>query len=163
MTDVTPKSKDAGTEADRTLAQERLIEAPRELVFKAFTDPAHLPRWFGPKGFTITTHAIDLRPGGSWHYDMHGPDGTDYPNFMRFLEIATPDRLVYDHGESPDGPPHFQVTVTLTPEGAGTRVRMQSLFPTVEACEAVKGFGAVELGQQTLAKLAELVEGLTER
>ena len=149
----------AATDADREVVLERVFDAPRALVFKAWTDPGHLPHWFGPRGFTVTTHAIDVRGGGSWHFIMHGPDGTDWPNFMRFLEITPSERLVYDQGESPDGPAHFRVTVTLTDEPGGkTRMRMQSIFPTAEACAAVKGFGAVELGYQTLEKLAQRLQ-----
>lgn len=149
-------------EADRELVLERVFDAPRALVFKAWTDPAHLPVWFGPKGFTCTTHAIDVRPGGAWHFDMHGPDGTDYPNFMRFLTIEPNERITYDHGALPDEPAHFQGTVTFADEPGGrTRLRMRNLFPTAEARAAVEGFGAVELGYQTLEKLAERLAATT--
>jgi uncharacterized protein YndB with AHSA1/START domain len=145
------------TASDREIVQERVFDAPRALVFKAWTDPQHLPSWFGPKGFTCTTHAIDVREGGSWHFDMHAPDGKAWPNFMRFLEVVPNERLVYDHGAEPDGAPHFRVEVTFADEGVRTRLVQRSTFPTAEACEAVKGFGAVELGGQTLDKLAARV------
>lgn len=151
---MTEATRSADVESDRVIIQDRVFDAPRALVFKAWTDAAHLPHWFGPKGFSVTTQAIDIRPGGAWQFVMHGPDGTDFANFMRFEEIVPEERLVYAHGESPDGPAHFHVTVTFTAEGAKTRLRMRSVFPTAEACAAVKGFGAVELGQQTLDKLA---------
>ena len=72
-----------------------LIDGPPDLVFEAFTDPGHLDRWYGPNGFTVTTHAFEFRPGGTWDFTMHGPDGTDYPNWIEWLEIipARADRL----------------------------------------------------------------------
>lgn len=155
MTDATQTQ---APEAARELVLERVIDAPRALVYQAFTTPAHLNHWFGPKGFTITTKAIDVRPGGSWDFVMHGPDGKDWPNFVRYLELEPNARLLYDHGESADGPAHFRVTVTFEDEGVRTRMRMRSLFPTVEGCEAAKGFGAVELGYTTLEKLAARVD-----
>lgn len=158
MTELTHNP--AEVDADRVIVLERVFDAPRSLVFRTWTDARHLPRWMGPKGFTITTHAIDVRPGGSWNYIMHGPDGTNYDNFMRFLEIVPNERLVYDHGETPDGPPHFRVTVTFEEEGAKTRMRHRMVFPTAAAVEVVKGFGAVELGYQTLDKLAEQIKEL---
>lgn len=146
--------------SDREIVQERIIDAPRALVYKAWTDPAHLPNWFGPQGFRCTTRAIDVRPGGAWTFTMHGPDGKDWPNHMQFLAMEAPARIVYDHGEEPGGTPHFQVVVTFEDLGVRTRLIQRSTFPTAEACEAVKDFGAVELGQQTLNKLAERVAGM---
>lgn len=68
----------------------RTIDAPRDLVFDAWTDPAHVGQWWGPDGFTTTTHEIDIRPGGVWRFTMHGPDGVDYPNEIAFEEIVPP-------------------------------------------------------------------------
>ena len=138
----------------RELVMTRDFDAPRELVFKAFTDPKHLGKWWGPRGFSTTIHEMDARPGGMWRFMMHGPDGTDYPNRITYLEVVPPERLLYDHGTD-DEPKQFRVTVTFVEQGGKTRLTMRSLFPSVEACERVKGFGAVELGQQTLEKLAE--------
>ena len=66
----------------RSIIGTRVFDAPRELVFSAFTDPKHLAEWWGPNGFTTTTHAFDLRPGGKWRFVMHGPDGRDYQNLI---------------------------------------------------------------------------------
>ena len=71
----------------------RVFDAPRDLVWAAWTDPAHLAQWWGPDGFTTTTSAYDLRPGGTWRFMMHGPDGSDYPNRITFDEIVRPERL----------------------------------------------------------------------
>ncbi|MDB5100669.1 MAG: hypothetical protein JWM80_5090 [Cyanobacteria bacterium RYN_339] len=143
------------TASDREIVQERIIDAPRALVYKAWTDPAHLPVWFGPKGFSCTTQAIDLRVGGHWTFTMHGPDGKDWPNHMAFAVMEAPSRLEFQHGAAPgEG---FQVVVTFEDLGVRTRLRQVITFPSAEECAAVKGFGAVELGQQTLDKLAERV------
>jgi uncharacterized protein YndB with AHSA1/START domain len=140
--------------ADRELVMTRLINAPRERVFAAYTDPAQLPKWWGPNGFTTVTREIDVRPGGLWRFVMHGPDGTDYDNRIRYREIVAPERLVYSHDSDVDNDPKgFEVTVTFEAEGDRTRVTMRSLFATAAMVEMVKGFGAVELGQQTLGRL----------
>jgi uncharacterized protein YndB with AHSA1/START domain len=92
------KSKRAGppaeSVADRKLVLSRVYDAPRELVWKAMTDPGHVVHGWGPKGFSNTLHKLDLRPGGVWSHTMHGPDGTDYPNRSVFIEIVKPKRLV---------------------------------------------------------------------
>jgi uncharacterized protein YndB with AHSA1/START domain len=66
---------DATSSVDREIITSRVYDAPRELVFKAWTDPKHIARWWGPNGFTTTIHEMDVRPGGAWRFIMHGPDG----------------------------------------------------------------------------------------
>lgn len=141
--------------AGRELVLTRVFNAPRELVFEAYSRAEHLDRWFGPRGFTTTTHAMDFRVGGAWSFTMTAPDGTVYPNYVLYREIDRPSRLVFDHGSSAERPDHFHVTITFTEEEGGTRVTQRSLFPTAEARAAVEKFGAVELGHQTLEKLGE--------
>src|SRR4051812_41260515 len=89
----------------------RVYDTPAKTVWDAWTDPKQVAQWWGPRGFTLTTHSKDLRSGGTWHYTMHGPDGTDYPNRTRYLEVEKYSRLVYDHGGHDDRPPMFRVTV----------------------------------------------------
>src|SRR4051812_33255465 len=91
-------------DADRELVQERTFDAPVGLVWKAFTDAKHLDPWWGPNGFRNQTHAMELKVGGTWRYTMHGPDGKDWPNWIRYLEIVPNQRLVYDHGGEGDDP-----------------------------------------------------------
>lgn len=141
--------------ADREIVMTRVFNAPRELVFEAYTRPEHVDRWFGPRGFTTVTRSMDFRPGGAWSFTMTAPDGTVYPNYVLYHEIDRPNRLVFDHGSSARKPDQFHVTITFTDEEGGTRVTQRSLFPTPEARAAVVKFGAIELGQQTLEKLAE--------
>jgi len=84
--------------ADREIVITRELDAPRELVFEAFTDPKHIAQWWGPTGFTNTIRSMDVRPGGVLRFVMHGPDGVDYVNEIRYIEITTPPRLVHRHG-----------------------------------------------------------------
>lgn len=147
--------------AGREMVLTRVFDAPRELVFQAFTDPAHLPHWYGPHFFSNTVHAIDVRPGGVFRYTMHGPDGTDWPNRISYREITRPERIVYDHGEDVDDDPNaFHVTVTFSAEDGGTRVTMRTVFNTAEQLAAAKGFGAEKLGYQTLERLAERLKAM---
>ena len=149
------------TTAEREIVVSRTIDAPRELVFEAFTAVRHLSRWWGPEGFTTTTEAFEFRVGGEWVFVMHGPDGTDYDEHITWTEIAPPERIALLHGESRDDPSAFESVLTFDPEGAGTRIEMRTLFPTRELRdEAVAKYHAVEGGRQTLAHLAAYVVGL---
>ena len=153
---------ETGSTADREIVQERVFEAPRELVWRAFTDPKHIDKWWGPNGFRNRTHSSDFRVGGTWRFTMHGPDGRDWPNWIRYEEVSAPERLVYAHGGEGDEP-HFHVTVTLTELGKRrTKLTMRSVFPSAEAVAAVKKFGAVEGGRQTLARLAGFIPHLED-
>lgn len=139
--------------SDRTIEIVRVLKAPRELVFDAFTDRDHISSWWGPNGFTTTTSVKDVRPGGTWRFVMHGPDGTDYPNLITYTEVKRPERLRYDHGE-PDGLEQgFKVTVTFDEVKEGTRVRLSILLASPEQKAKVAAFGAIEGGQQTLERL----------
>ena len=141
--------------SDREIVLSREYDAPRELVWRAYTDPAHLPNWWGPNGFTNTVHEIDVRPGGRWRFIMHGPDGTDHPNRIVYQEVTRPERLVFLHGEDVDDDPGaFHVTVTFDDLDGRTRVTQRMLFATAAQKKGVEQFGAVELGKQTLDKLA---------
>jgi uncharacterized protein YndB with AHSA1/START domain len=73
----------------------RIFNAPRELVFKLWTDPKHIPHWWGPHGFTTTVQAMDVRPGGAWSFTMRGPDANDYPFVGEFVEVLAPERIVF--------------------------------------------------------------------
>jgi uncharacterized protein YndB with AHSA1/START domain len=142
---------------DREIVLSRVLAAPRELVFRAWTEKEHLSRWFGPKGFTTTTHEFDFRVGGRWRFDMIGPDGTVYTNRIVFLEIQRPERLLFDHGsDRDDDPGRFRVTLTFDVQSDGKTVfTLRQLHPTKAQRDAGIGFGAVEMGYQTLDKLAE--------
>ena len=89
---------------DHEIVISRVISAPRELVFEAFTEVRHLSRWWGPEGITTTTRAFEFRVGGEWDFVLHGPDGTDYPEWICWTEIAPPERIALLHGESRGDP-----------------------------------------------------------
>ena len=143
--------------ADREVVQERVFDAPRELVWEALTDPKHVVHWWGPNGFTLTIEQMDVRPGGVWRFVMHGPDGQDYKNRIEFLEVVRPERMVFVHGgEDVDVAADFRTTVTLVERGGKTRLTMLALFPSAEARErVVREHDAIEGGKQHLARLAE--------
>jgi uncharacterized protein YndB with AHSA1/START domain len=148
---------------DREIVFTRVFDAPRGLVWKAWTDPARVVKWWGPRGFTNTTENMEVKPGGVGRYVMRGPDGTDYPNRSKYKEVKEPERLVYKHGGAADTEPvNFQTTVTFDEEGAGrTRVTMRAIFPSERAREfVVKTYGAAEGGKQHLARLGEHLASL---
>jgi uncharacterized protein YndB with AHSA1/START domain len=140
---------------DREIVLSKVFDAPRDLVFRAWTEREHFTRWFGPKGFSIVMHEHDARVGGRVRFDMTGPDGTRYTNRMVFLEVTPPARLIFDHGSDKDDDVHkFRVTVTFDSQSDGkTVVTLRQLHPTKAQRDAGIGFGAVELGYQTLDKL----------
>ena len=143
----------------RSIIGMRLFDAPRDLVFKAWTDPKHLAQWWGPNGFTTTTSAFDLRPGGVWRFVMHGPDGRDYQNRITFEEIVPPERIVYRHDGGDDVEPvQFKQTVIFEDFGGKTRITWQGDFPSAaERDRVIKEYGADKGLVQTLSRLAEYV------
>src|SRR5919199_2033709 len=144
--------------ADREIVISRVIRAPREVVFEAFTEVRHLSRWWGPEGFTTTTRAFEWRVGGEWVFVMHGPDGTDYQEWISWTEIAPPERIAMLHGEFRGDPNAFESALTFTGDGTATRIEMRTVFPTQELRDdAVEKYSAIEGGRQTLGNLAGYV------
>jgi uncharacterized protein YndB with AHSA1/START domain len=147
----------------RSIIGMRIFSAPRDLVFSAFTDPKHLAQWWGPNGFTTTTHSFDFRPGGVWRFVMHGPDGRDYQNRITFDEIVRPERLIYHHdgGEEVE-PVEFSQTLTFEDLGDNlTRLTWHGQFPTAEARgRVIKDYGADKGLVQTMARLDEYVAAM---
>ena len=150
--------------ADREIVISRVIDAPRELVFEAFTEFRHLSRWWGPEGFTTTTRSFEFRVGGEWDFVLHGPDGTDYPEWIRWLRIDPPERIALLHGESRDDPNAFESTLAFEPHGTTTRIVMRTVFPTKQLRdEAVEKYHAIEGGEQTLSNLAAYVAEIAQK
>jgi uncharacterized protein YndB with AHSA1/START domain len=143
--------------SDRELVFTRVFDAPRELLFEVWTDPNHLARWWGPRGFTITSLEMDARPGGVWRLIMHGPDGVDYKNRIVYLEVVKPELLVYKHaGEEKDEAITFTVTVTFEAAAGKTRLTMRMVFESAEARDfVVQTYGAEQGAVQTLERLQE--------
>ncbi len=142
-----PDAPEADDPTDRQFSNTRLFAAPRETVFRAWTVAEHLTRWWGPKGFTSTFHEFDPRPGGDWRFVLHGPDGKDFPNYTRFLEVS-PERIVLDH----ISPPQFQVTATFEEREGGTFLTFTQAFPTVQQKETIQKF-AYEANEQNFDRL----------
>jgi uncharacterized protein YndB with AHSA1/START domain len=146
------------TATEREIVATRVFHAPRELVFRMWTDREHISNWWGPRGFTTTTYEMDVRPGGVWRHVMHGPDGTDYENEIVYREIAEPELLVYSHVS----PPPFETIVTFTKVGDNTQVTARMLFESATLRDRVaREHGAVEGLHQTLERLEEQVSKMS--
>lgn len=154
----TPKISDPTTWAiDREIVLVRVLDASREAVFAAWTNADDFCQWFGPDGFSCTVREMDVRPGGRARFDMVAPDGTNYTNRFDYLDLVPGERMVFDHGSDiDDDPTRFRVTLTFDEQSDGkTVLTLRQLHPTAEQRTAGIGFGAVELGLQTLQKLAD--------
>jgi uncharacterized protein YndB with AHSA1/START domain len=139
------------------LTTTRILNAPPRTVWNAFTDPAHISRWWGPEGFSVTIHKMDFRTNGEWNLTMHGPDGTDYENRKIFLEISPPSRLVMLN----DGHPGHTLSVTFEPHEAGTLLTLHHRFTDqAEYDIATQKHGAAEGARQTLNRFAEFLSTL---
>ncbi len=143
----------------------RLLDAPRDLVWTVFSDPRHSAEWWGPDGFSLTTHSFDMRPGGVWRFVMHGPDGRDYQNRITFEEVVPPERLVYRHGGGKDVEPvQFKVAVTFEEAGGKTKLTWRMTFPTGRhRDEVIKTYGADKGMAQTLARLSRHLAGMGKK
>ena len=132
-----------------------MYDAPVATVWEAWTDSDQVAQWWGPRSFTLTTHGKELRPGGFWHYTMHGPDGVDYPNYTLYHEVVECAKLVYDHGGYHDRPPMFRVTVLFSESDGKTTMHMTMALPTAEQAEATRKMIKAVGGNTTWDRLAE--------
>lgn len=145
---------------DREIVITRLIQAPVKRVWEAVADTKQVVQWWGPNGFTNTTHQREFKTGGVWKHTMHGPDGTDYPNKSIYLEIVKHKRIVYTlaGGEKVKKGAHFIATWGFEALGDKTRVTIKMVCATKEERDhVVKAYGAIEGGKQTLGRLAKFV------
>jgi uncharacterized protein YndB with AHSA1/START domain len=144
----------ADSTADREIVVTRLIDAPRELVFEAFTEREHIEQWWAPRG--ATTHEMDVKPGGFWRYSQPGRGSSLTPFKVEFIEISKPTRLVYDYGtDAANAPEPVRTTVTFEDQDGKTKVTLQLLFATAaERKQAVK-YGAIVGAMQALETLAD--------
>jgi uncharacterized protein YndB with AHSA1/START domain len=144
--------------AEREIVLSRVFDAPRKMVWEAWTDPKQVGKWWGPNGFSTTIEEMDVRPGGVWRQVMHGPDGTDYPNESVFVDVVQYERLVYTlTGGFKGGPPvKMEKTTIFEDVAGGTRVTMRAVFDSAEARDQnVRDYGSIEGGKQTLERLAD--------
>jgi uncharacterized protein YndB with AHSA1/START domain len=152
---------EASNEADREIVVSRIIEAPRRLVFDAFTSATHLAQWSAPKGGKITTHAFDFKPGGVWDATIQGPDGSEYPNHFMWTEIAPPERIVWMYGMGKDDPHPVKTTLTLAERGATTEATLRLVFGTKEERdEKVAKYYAAQGAKASLDSLAKYLATL---
>ncbi|HVZ80258.1 MAG TPA: SRPBCC family protein [bacterium] len=140
----------------------RVYDAPVKMVWDAWTTD-QVGHWWGPRGFTITTHSKDIRPGGMWHYTMHGPDGVDYVNKTRYFEVEPFSKMVYDHGGNDEQKPLFRVTVLFKELDGKTHLDMTMALPTAEAAAETRKFIKKANGDSTWDRLAEYLEKGTSR
>jgi uncharacterized protein YndB with AHSA1/START domain len=133
----------------------RVYDAPARAVWDAWTIPEQVAMWWGPRGFTLTSHSKDLRVGGTWRYTMHGPDGVDYPNITTYFVVEPYQKLVYDHGATDDTPPLFRVTVTFTEANGKTTMDMIFALASPEAAAETAKFIKKAGGNATWDRLAE--------
>ncbi len=136
----------------------RVLNAPIQTVWDAWTDPEKVAKWWGPRGFTLTTHSKDLRPGGIWHYTMHGPEGVDYPNKTLYHEVEPCAKLDYDHGGYDERSPLFRVTVYFTEADGKTKMDMSLALSSPEVAEEMRRFIKKAGGDATWDRLAEYLE-----
>jgi len=143
---------------DRDVVITRLFDAPRERIWAAWTDPEQIVKWWGPRGFSLTIHEMDVRPGGVWRSTMHGPDGTDYLNDCVFTEVVPPARIAYrlTGGTTEARDTDALVSWTFEPLGRKTRLTLRMTFATPEARDhAARTYRVLEGGQETLGRLEE--------
>ncbi len=143
--------------AERTMLIQRVIKAPVPVVWGAWMNAESLPKWWGPDGFSCRTSRIDLRAGGEWVFDMIGPDGTVFPNHHKYGAVIPETRLDYTLHWGENGPKHADAWAMFEDLGGATKVTLGMVMATAKEYEDAKGFGAVELGLQTLGKLARIV------
>lgn len=139
----------------------RVYDAPVRTVWDAWTIPEQVENWWGPRGFTLTTHARDLRAGGSWRYTMHGPDGVDYPNVTTYYVVEPYRTLVYDHGATDDRPALFRVTVTFSEADGRTTMDLIFALSSPEAARETAKAIRQKGGNATWDRLAEHLEQTT--
>jgi uncharacterized protein YndB with AHSA1/START domain len=159
----------ARASAGHDLTLTRVIDAPRALVWRAWTDPDRLAMWWGPRGFTSPVCRIEARPGGAWHIDMQAPDGTVYPCRGTYVEVVEPERLVYTDVVDPNDPawagappPSCVHVIEFEDLGRKTRLTVTMRMATAAEREATARSGAMESWAEILDRLAAVMAGARE-
>ena len=143
--------------AGRTMVLQRVIRAPRSVVWGAWMNAETLPQWWGPDGFSCRTRRIDLRTDGEWVFDMIAPDGTVFPNHHRYGEVRPEERFGYELLWGENGPKHADAWASFEELDGETKVTLGMVFSSAAEFQEAKGFGAIELGLQTLGKLERFI------
>jgi uncharacterized protein YndB with AHSA1/START domain len=140
---------------------ERVFNAPRELVFRAWSDPEILKEWWGPKGWTLPVCKVDFRPGAVWHYCMEGPGGEKSWGKGIYREILPPEKIVYtdvfsdEEGNTAPGMPQMTISVDFIVEGSKTRVVSRTDFASRDELESLVKMGMLEGAGETWDRLDE--------
>lgn len=139
------------TSPDHEIVTIRVVKARRPLVFKAWSDPEHLKRWWGPHGFTNTFHVFDFREGGKWTFTMHGPEKGNYPNDCTFLKIREPELISWERQSKP----LFEVEVRFVVlSSSETQVIFKQIFQTAGECEKLRKY-VPEKNEENMDRLEE--------
>ena len=142
----------------RAIINVRVFNVSRDTVFNAWADPMLLAQWWGPAGFTNTFHEFEFKPGGTWKFTMHAPDGNNFHNTSVFEQIVKPERIVFQHLL----PMHkFQLTATFEDVDGRTKLTFHQLFETVEECERIRPF-VTEANEQNLDGLQHVISTKTD-
>jgi uncharacterized protein YndB with AHSA1/START domain len=163
---MSQKNNVAAASSEREFVMERIFDAPRELVFKAFSACERVSRWWGPKGWTLPVCQMDFRPGGVWFYCMRGPAGEDACGKATYREIVEPERIVYTDafadasGNVLAEMPQMVITLTFTEQDGKTTLTNRVEFASAADKEATLGMGMVEGLTQTLDRLEEYLAQL---
>lgn len=137
----------------------RIFDAPVKLVWEAWTDPNKVTKWWGPRGFTITTKSKELGAGGQWIYTMHGPDGIDYPNIATYFVVEPFKRLEYDHGTTETEKALFRVNVLFSEnKKKQTKMHLTMTFESPQIAKEMSGFIKMAGGNSTWDRLGEYLE-----
>lgn len=137
------------TTPDSEIVSSRVFNFPKELVFRAWSEPNHLKNWWGPAGFTNTFNQFDFRVGGKWSFIMHGPDKGNYANECEFIKIEKPSLIAWKRFSQPI----FQVVATFEEiENEKTKLVFKMLFNTADECRKVKKF-AVDKNEENFDRL----------
>jgi uncharacterized protein YndB with AHSA1/START domain len=148
------------TPSDREIVMTRIFDAPRELVFKAYTDPNAIPQWWGPRRYTTTVDQMDVRPGGAWRFVNQGPDGSEFAFRGEYREIIPPERLVYTF-EFEGMPGHILVeTITFEEHDGKTTLTNTSLFDSIEERDGMLASGMTEGATESMDRLAEYLHSV---
>lgn len=159
MNNDNPAANATSSASERTFVMERIFNAPRELVFQAYSDCQHLIHWWGPTGWTLPVCEMDFRVGGSWFYCMRGPNGEDSCGKAFYLEIVAPERFVYrdtfvdTEGNQLEEMPELTITVIFEEVGGKTKLITRTEFASAADLKAVLEMGMAEGFTQTLDRL----------
>jgi uncharacterized protein YndB with AHSA1/START domain len=155
---------DTTSAEEAVILMDRMFDAPREVVWNAFTDPKHVVNWYGGHGFSSPVCEMDVRPGGRWRHTMRTPDGTDFPMEFVYVEVVRPEKISWqnvDHGKRVGGPPTCLNIVTFEDHGSRTKWRLVSRFNSIADRDLAAKMGFTKMISQGSERLNEIVKSLT--